>query len=494
MSSRPRLLVAIANHGHKNTDYCRHLIDQYRALPFDATIVVLSDTAKQYGSDVEVRIGAPSANPWSLPFAHRPLFVDEAENFDFFIYTEDDTEILHHHLELFVEATMHLPDDKVLGFIRYEKDDVGTVRYSTVHHSYRWIPQSVTRAGRHTFAEYTNTHAGAYVLTQSQLKRCIASGGYALEPHDQNYDMLVSAATDPYTQCGLTKVICLTDLRHNSLHHMPNAYLGKIGVEAEEFECQVEQLLAASADGGETAGNSHLTSQLFDPSTSVPGRDHPWDKQFYEPLRPQLLEAVPGDAVSILSVGCERGLNEAALVESGMAVTGIPIDGVIASSAARRGIEVTDADLDRALGQLEGRQFDVVLFNRSLSYFPRPVEVLRRISPLISSSGSVIVCFENMAELGIVRSRLRRAAIQVRRDGFEGAGIHWTSPSTVSSWLTNADYQVDAAASEVDPSRKALSRRMGGQVDSWLARDHVIVASRRHENVAAQSKLGGTSK
>ncbi len=494
MSRQPRLLVAIANHGHKNTEFCRHLIDQYSALAFDTTIVVLSDTAKHYGSDVEVRIGAPTANPWSLPFGHRPLFVEESENYDFFIYTEDDTEILGHHVELFVEATRHLPDDKVLGFIRYEKDDAGTVRYSTVHHSYRWIPDSVTRSGDYAFAEYTNTHAGAYVLTQSQLKRCIASGGYALDPHDENYDMLVSAATDPYTQCGLTKVVCLTELRHNSLHHMPNAYLGKIGVEAEEFECQVEQLLAASADGNDPSATGHLTTQLFDPSTCVPGRDHPWDKVFYEPLRPRLLEAVPGDATSILSVGCERGLNEAALAERGMAVTGIPIDGVIASSAARRGIEVTDADLDRALAQLEGRQFDVVLFNRSLSYFPRPVEVLRGISPLISSSGSVIVGFENMAELGIVRSRLRPAAIQVRREGFEGAGIHWTSPSTVSSWLTDAGYRVGVAIPKVDPSREALSQRMGGRLDSWLARDYVVVASRRDENVAAQSKLEGRSR
>ena len=494
MIKRPRLLVAIANHGHKNTDFCRHLIDRYRALPFETTIVVLSDTAKNYGSDVDVRIGAPTANPWSLPFAHRPLFVEESENYDFFIYTEDDTEILHHHLELFVEATALLPDDKVLGFIRYEKNDAGTVRYSTVHHSYRWMPQSVTRAGGYAFAEYTNTHAGAYVLTQTQLRKCIASGGYALEPHNENYDMLVSAATDPYTQCGLTKVVCLTDLRHNSLHHMSNAYLGKIGVEAEEFECQVEQLLAASADANESSGINHLTTQLFDPSTSVPGRDHPWDKRFYEPLRPQLLDAVPNDAASVLSVGCERGLNEAVLVERGMAVTGIPIDGVIASSAARRGIEVTDADFDRVLGQLEGRQFDVVLFNRSLSYFPRPVEVLRRIAPFVSSGGSVIVCFENMAEIGIVRSRLRRAGAQVRREGFAGAGIHWTSPSTVSSWLTDADYRVGAEIFNVDPARKKLSRWMGGRADSWLSRDYLVVANRRQESVAAQRKLEGRSR
>lgn len=489
MSDQHRLLVAIANHGHKNTGYCRHLIEQYKALAVEVRVVVLSDTAKDYGPDVEVLVGAPSSNPWSLPFAHRPLFVDEVDNFDFFIYTEDDTEILSHHFQLFVDATPTLPKDRILGFIRYEQDEAGTVRYSTVHHSYRWKPESVIRAGSLAFAEYTNTHAGAYVLTREQLKMCVASGGYALRPHDEKYDMLVSAATDPYTQCGLTKVVCLTDIRQNSLHHMSNAYLGRIGVEADEFECQVDRLLAAS---GDLSSADHLAAILFNPSTSAPGRDHPWDKRYYEPLRPSLLDAIPPGTTSVLSVGCERGLNESRLLERGIAVTGIPIDGVIGATAEKRGIEVTDADLDRAVHQLANRQFDVILFNQSLSYFPDPPDVLRRISALMSPNGVTVVCFGNMAELGVVRSRLRQAAVRIRREGFAGTGIHWTSPSTVSSWLKASGYPIQSLQPEVEPSRSRISRRTGRRFDKWLSKSHVIVARRQPESAAQRTNAEGT--
>lgn len=64
------ILVAIANYGTGNRQHLERLISAYRAMRARVDIVVLSNIPKDLGTGVEVRVGLPSPNPWSLPFAH----------------------------------------------------------------------------------------------------------------------------------------------------------------------------------------------------------------------------------------------------------------------------------------------------------------------------------------------------------------------------------------------------------------------------------------
>ena len=50
------------------------LIEEYRSMSFKIDIVILSNIAKQFASDIEVIVGLPSRDPWSLPFCHKKLF------------------------------------------------------------------------------------------------------------------------------------------------------------------------------------------------------------------------------------------------------------------------------------------------------------------------------------------------------------------------------------------------------------------------------------
>src|SRR5882672_4896242 len=86
-----RALVAIASFGTANDRFLQRLIREYRAMPFDIDIVVLSNLDKAVGTGVEVVVGLPTRNPWSLPFAHKKIFVDRVKKYDLFIYSEDDT-------------------------------------------------------------------------------------------------------------------------------------------------------------------------------------------------------------------------------------------------------------------------------------------------------------------------------------------------------------------------------------------------------------------
>jgi hypothetical protein len=118
-------------------------------------------------------------------------------------------------------------------------DRLGRISLPGVHGPFHWRPESVRRRGAHLVAEFTNEHSACYLLTKAQLKRAIASGGFLREPYDGQYDMLCSAATDPYTSCGFRKVLGISAIEDFLVHHLPNHYAGKLGLSLEMFKEQI---------------------------------------------------------------------------------------------------------------------------------------------------------------------------------------------------------------------------------------------------------------
>ena len=100
------------------------------------------------------------------------------------------------------------------------------------------------------------------MLTQKQLKMAIDSGGYLVGPHDERYDLLVTAATDPYTQCGLSKVICISHLQDFEIHHLPDIYIGRLGLADGEFQRQIEALLRNAGNGDSRGGLFPVETKL----------------------------------------------------------------------------------------------------------------------------------------------------------------------------------------------------------------------------------------
>jgi len=109
----PRVLVAIANYGEGNRRYLDQLLAEYRAMPFPVDVVVLSNIPKDLGDDVEVKVGLPGKDPWSLPFGHKQLFADRIEQYDAFIYSEDDILVTENNIRAFLEVTPKLEDDEI---------------------------------------------------------------------------------------------------------------------------------------------------------------------------------------------------------------------------------------------------------------------------------------------------------------------------------------------------------------------------------------------
>ena len=426
-ASNLRVFVAIASHGTKNERFLARVIAEYRSMPYVVNVVVLSDIPKNPGQNVRVHVGLPDKNPWSLPFGHKQLFAEHVNDYDLFIYSEDDILITQRNIEAFLAVSKTLPEELIAGFVHAERDDQGGLYFDPVHSHFHWDPHSVRSIEGHTFAYYTNEHSACYLLTQDQLKRALQSGGFLVAPHENRYDMLCTAATDPYTQCGFKKMVCLSRLEDFTVYHLPNnKYAARPYRASSVFYQQIEALLNLERNG-------RPRNLLFNPETRLLNAG--WSKDYYEGVRNDVLSLVPPAAKKILSIGCGWGATEQQLVKQGVRVVGIPIDSVIGSCAEQRGIEVVYADLKAAHHMLAAERFDCIFFINVLHLLPDPEGVLSSYTELLAAEGVLVIVTPNFAN---VMTRWRRLIGDPYYKGmasYQNAGLHLTSRRMIRKWL-----------------------------------------------------------
>jgi 2-polyprenyl-3-methyl-5-hydroxy-6-metoxy-1,4-benzoquinol methylase len=472
IDTRPlRLLVAIASYGVKNLEFLKRIIGSYKALPMKVSIIVLSEAPKDLGGGVEVVVGLPSQNPWSLPFAHKPIFAQRLEQFDLFVYSEDDMEVTEQNIEAFLRVNAALEPDEIAGYLRYEIDSSGSRVLTDVHGGYRWKPDSVKRRREYTVAEYTNEHAAFYLLTQAQLRKAIASGGFLCEPYEGRHDMLCAAATDPYTRCGFRKVICISELGSFLIRHMSNLYVNRHGLTLSEFEEQVKTLTRIR-DG------VHPVATLCETETKMCRMA--WSRSLYERPSEELLQSIPRGAKDVLSIGCGWGLTEAELKKRGARVTALPLDSVIGAFAARHGIDLIHGAFDEAWEKLNGRQFDSVVAANLLHLQPDPDHFLGCCSRAVRPGGSLILSGPNFDRLPTWLKRTLGVGDFLKLRSYSDSGISVCGPGMVRRRLKTEGFQVAAPRwlNHALPSNRLSRVRM--PLGRITANDWIIQAQRRN--------------
>jgi hypothetical protein len=238
-----KMLVAIANYGPFRFGCLDRMIEAIREMSRQVDIVIHSDRRKEVPDGTSLVVGLPTEDPRSLPFAHKQLFAEQQDQYDLFLYSEDDILIREENLAAFLEVTEVLRDDEIAGFFRYEVDADGNRSYPDAHDPFGWVPGSVRTRGKYTFATFSNYHSACYLLTRRQLARAIRSGGYLVPARVTWIDLQVTAATDPYRQCGMTRRLCISHLERFLVHHLPNNYIGVLGTAHGAFQEQIRSLL-----------------------------------------------------------------------------------------------------------------------------------------------------------------------------------------------------------------------------------------------------------
>ncbi|OCK58177.1 methyltransferase domain-containing protein [Bradyrhizobium sp. LMTR 3] len=452
-----RVLVALASYGTSNDRYLARLIREYRSMPFDIDIVVLSNIDKS-GRGVECRVGTPAKNPWSLPFAHKPLFAERANKYDLFIYSEDDILITEKNLRAFLEVTAVLQQDEIAGYLRIEKGSDGEENYPDIHENFHWDSTSVRSRGRYTLAHLTNEHAACYVLTQAQLRTAIQSGGFLVDPYEGKYDLLCTAATDPYTQCGLKKFVPVSHVDDFTVHHLSNKYVGRVGISAAELRDQTEALIRI-------AERCKTPSPLFNTETKL--SRGLYSKDYYEPVSEEVISAIPPAARSVLSIGCGSGATEKRLIERGLRVVAMPLDPVVSSGAAARGVEMIYGDIDELATLAHGEKFDCILCLNVLHLAHDPVVALSTLKDCLSDSSSVIIQTPSMLSLRTIRQTFRDMPVLLGK-GYSSTGVHLSTARAVKSWCTRAGMKVNRTIGTLNRQETSRLGRIASAVGDFL--------------------------
>jgi 2-polyprenyl-3-methyl-5-hydroxy-6-metoxy-1,4-benzoquinol methylase len=459
-SRKVRLLVVIASYGFKNIELLKRLIRGYQGMSIDVDVVVISDAPKELDLNVKVVVGLPSKNPWSLPFAHKPIFAQNLDQYDLFAYSEDDMEVSEGNIYAFVRATPDLAQDEIAGFLRYEVDESGAWSLPEVHGSFHWKPESVKQRGNYTIAEFTNEHAAFYLLTQDQLKKAIASGGFLQPPYERQYDMLCTAATDPYTSCGFHKVICISAVEDFLIHHLSNRYAGQLGVSLSTASEQIQTQMAIAKGIHPCSNLCHTESRMLHGE---------WSKNYYEPPSEELLKLVPDNAERILSIGCGWGATEVKLKERGAAITAVPIDSIIGATAVRRGIDVVYGTLGECIQKLAGQTFDCVIMANLLHLLPNPSQVVEQCSHFVCQGGTFVISGPNFGSARVLAKRILGIGDYRKLRNFEESGIHVLGPTILNGYLKNFDLNIVTVQWINGTSKSGIERKLGRYgADNWV--------------------------
>jgi SAM-dependent methyltransferase len=464
-----RILVAIASYGTKNDLYLTQLIREYQSMSFTVDIVVFSNIRKEVGHGVQIMVGLPAKNPWSLPFRHKQLFTDRLNDYDVFIYSEDDVLISEKNIRAFLQGSSVLPEDEIAGFFREERESNGKRNYPEVHGHYHWDTRSVKSRSEFTFAHFTNEHSACYILTRHHLKRAVESGGFLVGPHQSKYDLLCTAATDPYTQCGFKKMICISHFQDSMVCHLPNKYFGKLGIEGPEFRRQIDFLLKIGR--GEAA-----PSVLFESETKLMGRVY--SKDYYEPVRPEVFSMIPNGVQNVLSIGCGSGELEATLAQKKMRVVVVPLDPVIAGGLEAKGVEIVSGDFETARKKLADFQCDCLLFSNILHLAEKPVDVLVSFGELLRKDATIIAVVPNLSGLPARKGEARRDPRPRSSRSYEDTGVHFTSKKMITNWFKQAGLRIQRTIN-ILPQRTLMPARLTlGLMDTFLASEFIVSATK----------------
>ena len=165
-----KVLVVIVNFGRSQLKYLDIMIQKFKSMTFDVDIVVHSNISLPY-EGIEIIIEKLD-DYQKLPFTTRKTIYERQNDYDLFIYSENDHLITQKNIESFLEVTKILPDNYIAGFIQYENHN-GKLFYPAYHTSFGWEEDSAFKIGEYIFAHFNNVHQASYILTRDQLHKVI---------------------------------------------------------------------------------------------------------------------------------------------------------------------------------------------------------------------------------------------------------------------------------------------------------------------------------
>jgi len=219
-----KLLTVLVNYGEEQLNYLRKVVNELLSFDrYDVTVVVHTNIQLDIPGII-VSLYPKMNNYQLLPLTCRKTIWDGRNDYDVFLYGENDHLFKEHHVDKYLEYTNILPNNRIAGLMQYEEGENGK-HYPAYHARYNWDVDSVEIYGGKKFAHFTNLHQATFLLTQKQLLKIGKLYDFTQFFGKSHYSQKCKVNTDIYQFCGKKKLICIDEFDYNLIHHLPNIYI-----------------------------------------------------------------------------------------------------------------------------------------------------------------------------------------------------------------------------------------------------------------------------
>lgn len=262
------ILVVIVNYGDEQLNYLQRMIDELNSFSkYKVDIVVHSNIPLSLSGVTEIKIFQLN-NFEYLPLTCRTTIWEKKDEYDVYVFSENDHLITENHIDKHLEYEVILPSNRISGLIQYEINETGRY-YPAYHKDFKWDSTSVEIYNNKIFAQFTNLHQASFILSKNQLARVGKQFDFTklvnhtflyrilqkfkkivkLPTITNPYSVKCRVNTDVYQYGGMKKLICISEFEQNIVHHMPNLYINgengrlKLREDERKMYSEIQKLL-----------------------------------------------------------------------------------------------------------------------------------------------------------------------------------------------------------------------------------------------------------
>jgi hypothetical protein len=229
MKDKISILAVLVNYGTEQVNYLKKVVKELKLFnKYNVTIIVNSNVNLSIDEIDYVNI-IKLDDYQLLPLTCRNVIWENRNNYDLFIYGENDHLFKEIHIDNFLKYTKILPENRIAGLIQYEENHTGKY-YPAYHANYDWDYDSVEEYDELKFAHFSNLHQATFIINAEHLYKIGKQFDFTKFFGKSNYSKKCKVNTDIYQFCGMKKVICISEFEENLIHHLPNLYInGDLG-------------------------------------------------------------------------------------------------------------------------------------------------------------------------------------------------------------------------------------------------------------------------
>ena len=228
------ILAVIVNYGDEQLQYLEEVVAAMKSFKkYNVTIIVNSNIPLNLDGIDHVNV-IELDDYELLPSTCKQVIWHYRNDFDGFIYTENDHLWLEHHLDNHYKYSEILPDNRIPGLVQYEQRGAGP-KYYCAFAVNRFVVGSREVYEGYEFTRLVNVHQASYFVTKKQLDLVVERNPNYFTHIDTRvktltYSLKCRVNTDLFEFSGFEKVVCVSEFEDNLIKHLPAVYIdGTLG-------------------------------------------------------------------------------------------------------------------------------------------------------------------------------------------------------------------------------------------------------------------------